>query len=134
MNIDDVLDWLQKADDDLDSAVLLNDAVRKHIEIICYHCAQAVEKYLKAFIVYNGIIPKKTHDLLYLRDLCEQFDNNFKELLAECTYLNKFSNDIRYPNKHQTNESDVKIAIKYTKKVSNFKSIVKLKQLQSSLN
>jgi HEPN domain-containing protein len=44
MNIDDVLEWIEIADNDFDSAILLNEAVRKHCEIICYHCAQAVEK------------------------------------------------------------------------------------------
>ena len=34
MNIDDVLEWLQIADSDLDSAILLNEAVRKHREVI----------------------------------------------------------------------------------------------------
>jgi HEPN domain-containing protein len=48
MEIEDVIEWIQLADDDFDSAKLLNEAVRRHYEIICYHCAQAVEKYLKA--------------------------------------------------------------------------------------
>jgi hypothetical protein len=39
MEIEDVMEWVQLADDDWDSAVLLNGAVRKHYEIICYHCA-----------------------------------------------------------------------------------------------
>jgi hypothetical protein len=36
MKIKDVMEWLQLADDDLDSAVLLSGAVCKHNEIICY--------------------------------------------------------------------------------------------------
>ena len=59
MNIDDVLEWLEIADNDFDSAILLNEAVRKHFEIICYHCSQAIEKYLKAYLIFNNIIPKK---------------------------------------------------------------------------
>jgi HEPN domain-containing protein len=44
MNIDDVLEWLEIADNDYDSAIILFESARKHCEIICYHCAQAVEK------------------------------------------------------------------------------------------
>jgi HEPN domain-containing protein len=43
MNIEDVAEWIQIADDDFDSAKLLNEAVRKHYEIICYHCAPISE-------------------------------------------------------------------------------------------
>jgi HEPN domain-containing protein len=59
MKIKDVMEWLQLGDDDFDSAKLLNEAVRKHCEIICYHCAQSVEKYLKAYLVYLNIVPEK---------------------------------------------------------------------------
>ena len=51
MNTHDVREWLRMADNDFDTALLLNVAVRRHYEIICYHCAQAVEKYLKGFLI-----------------------------------------------------------------------------------
>jgi hypothetical protein len=50
MHIEDVQEWLRIADDDLDSAKILNESVRKHCEIICYLCAQAIEKYLKGYL------------------------------------------------------------------------------------
>ncbi|GHV85164.1 hypothetical protein AGMMS50230_07720 [Spirochaetia bacterium] len=59
MNIKDVKEWLIIADDDFDSANILNAAVRKHNEIICYLCAQAVEKYLKGYLIYNNIVPER---------------------------------------------------------------------------
>ena len=60
MEIETTLEWFYFADADFDSAQILNDAYRKHGEIICYHCQQAVEKYLKAFLCYSGIIPLTT--------------------------------------------------------------------------
>ena len=42
MNIDDVKEWIIIADDDFDSAEILNQAFRKHNEIICYHCANDI--------------------------------------------------------------------------------------------
>jgi len=76
MGIDDAKEWIEIADNDFDSAILLNEAVRKHYEIICYHCSQAVEKYLKGYLVSMDIVPKKTHDLRFLNNLCIELDNN----------------------------------------------------------
>ena len=94
MHIDDVMEWIKIADDDFDSAIILNQAYRKHYEIICYHCAQAVEKYLKGYLEYNGIIPEKTHNLTYLNSICIDKDNQFINIKTECDFLNKFANDI----------------------------------------
>jgi HEPN domain-containing protein len=66
MKISDVIEWLQIAEEDFYAAQVLNEAVRKPYEIICYHCAQAIEKYLKGYLSYNGILPQKTHNLLLL--------------------------------------------------------------------
>jgi len=59
MNNENVREWLQLADDDLYSAKILNEQVRRPFEIICYHCAQSIEKYLKAYLTFNNIVPKK---------------------------------------------------------------------------
>ena len=62
MNIEDVKEWMEIADNDFDSAILLNESVRKHYEIICYHCAQTVEKHIKGYLISKNIIPQKTHE------------------------------------------------------------------------
>jgi HEPN domain-containing protein len=56
MEIETTLEWFSFADADLDSALILNNAYRKHDAIICYHCEQAVEKYLKAFLFYPHLL------------------------------------------------------------------------------
>jgi HEPN domain-containing protein len=63
MEIETTFEWLNFADADYDSALILNNAYRKHNAIICYHCQQAVEKYLKAFLCFHGVIPPKIHVL-----------------------------------------------------------------------
>jgi HEPN domain-containing protein len=50
MNINDVTEWMIIADDDSDSAKILNESVQRHMEVICYLCAQATEKYLKGYL------------------------------------------------------------------------------------
>ena len=56
--------WLNKAKDDLRAAEYLSTMHHPTPdEIICFHCQQTAEKYLKAFIFLQDIEPEKTHDL-----------------------------------------------------------------------
>jgi HEPN domain-containing protein len=129
MSIDDAVEWIKIADSDFDSAILLNESIRKHNEIICYHCAQAVEKYLKGYLIYNGIIPKKTHDLLFLNNICIDKNKDFESIIIECGFLNKFAADIRYPHKYETNDADVKSAINAVEKIRNCKPLLALRNI-----
>jgi len=127
MNNDEVQEWLEVADRDLDSALLLNEAVRRHFEVICYHCAQAVEKYLKGYLIFNDIVPKKTHDLVLLNDFCVEIDNEFQNIYDECRFISRFGTDIRYPNKYEVTENHVKFAIAAVEKVRDFKPILDMR-------
>ena len=91
------LEWFRHADADFDSAIILNDAFHKHNEIICYHCQQAVEKYLKAVLCYNGVIPPKIHVLETICALCSEFDPVFNQIAKDCAYLSQFATRTRYP-------------------------------------
>jgi len=124
MDIEEVKEWFIIADNDLDSAKILNDAVRKHYEIICYHCAQAVEKYLKGYLVYNDIVPEKTHNLPFLNTLCTEKDDNFKTIKPLCDFLNQFAVNIRYPYRYEITEDDANFSIKAVEKVRNCKPII----------
>ena len=127
MNSEEVKEWLAIADCDFDSAKILNEAVRRHYEIICYHCSQATEKYLKAYLVYHDILPEKTHNLPYLNSMCIEIDNDFQNIEAACDFLDKFANDIRYPHKYEVIESDVNFAINAVEKIRNFKPVSNLR-------
>lgn len=62
--------WIDKAEKDLLSAkheLSFPDAVR---ETVCFHCQQAVEKYLKAYLVFLGISFTKTHEIGELITKC----------------------------------------------------------------
>jgi len=129
MNIEDAKEWIIIADNDFDSAKLLNEAVRRHYEIICYHCAQAVEKYLKGYLVYNEIVPRKTHDLLFLNNICIEKEKRFERIIIECGFLNRFTGDIRYPHRYVTTETDVNFAIDSVEKIRNFELILELRNI-----
>ena len=126
MKINDVKEWIQIADDDLYSAKTLNESVRKPYEIICYHCAQATEKYLKGYLAYNDIIPPNTHNLLFLHELCVEKDNGFEIIRTECSLLNRFANEIRYPHRIEVKEEDVSYSISAVERIRNLEPIKKL--------
>jgi len=129
MDIDDVKEWFQIADDDFYSAQILNEQGRKSHEIICYHCAQAVEKYLKGYLVYQNEIPEKTHNLTYLGRVCIDKDDNFANVKFEFDFLNRYANDIRYPHKYEVNENDVNFAISAVEKIQNIKPLIDLRKI-----
>ena len=132
MKIKDVIEWVQIAEEDFYSAQLLNQAVRKPFEIICYHCAQAIEKYLKGYLTYIGIIPEKTHNLLLLLESCIEKDQNFENIRTECALLNKFTNEIRYPHRIEIKEEDVAYSIGAVDRIKNIEPIKKLRDLIDS--
>jgi HEPN domain-containing protein len=126
MNNENVKEWLQLADDDFYSAKILNEATRRPYEIICYHCAQATEKYLKGYLTFRDIIPRKTHDLVFLYSLCVEKDKEFQSIKTICEFLNRFANDIRYPHKYEVNENDVYFSINAVEKVKELKPIIEI--------
>jgi HEPN domain-containing protein len=128
MNINDVKEWMLIADDDFDSAKVLNESVRKHMEVICYLCAQATEKYIKCYLTYNDIIPEKTHNLVLLNDKCIETDSCFQEIKMECGFLNRYNNEIRYPYRIQVYEEDVVYVIKSVEKIRNIEPLKKIRE------
>jgi len=62
-NWDVAFEWFNFADSDLNVAKYLMNMNPKPSNIICYHCQQSAEKYLKGFIALNGGQMLKTNDL-----------------------------------------------------------------------
>ena len=129
MNLEDAIEWMKVADNDFDSAILLNEAVRRHYEIICYHCAQAAEKYLKGYLIYQNTITEKPHNLIFLNNLCIEIDGDFGNLKTACDFLNQFATNIRYPNKYEVIEKDVNSAISAVEIIRNFEPILNLRNI-----
>ena len=85
--------------------------------IICFHCQQAVEKYLKAYLMYHEIVPPKTHDLLRLAASCSDFDEAFANF--ELDGFASYGVDIRY-DAPQPSLSDAEQAMSVAKEVINY--------------
>ena len=85
--------------------------------IICFHCQQAVEKYLKAYLMYHEIAPPKTHDLLRLAAICSDFDEAFVGF--ELDGFASYGVDIRYDAPHPS-LSDAEQAMSVAKEVISY--------------
>ena len=110
---------MDKADRDLKaSEVLLNDEdAESHSSIICFHCQQCIEKYLKAFLISNDKEAPMTHDLEYLASLCSDFDSNFDSFdFRDFAY---YGVRIRYDDP-ATSLDEAKEAVKTAKNLVSF--------------
>lgn len=88
--------WLSKAEDDLVAARRLIEIEPYILDPACFHCQQAVEKYLKAYLVYKEFDFEKTHDIDYLLEECAKYDEDFKNF--DVKNIHDFAVDIRYPD------------------------------------
>jgi len=90
--------WLLKANEDI--AVierLLEFEPEQYTSAICFHCQQAVEKFLKAVLIKNDIDFPKTHDLDYLLDECRKIDSKLYKNI-DLKSLSDYGVSIRYPD------------------------------------
>jgi len=115
-----IAEWLRYAGNDFETVKILSQHHPMQLEIICYHCQQAAEKVLKAFLLYNDREPSKTHNLENLVDLCKEISGEFDEIIEECEYLNPFGVQLRYPFGLELVESDAIISIQKCEKIYDF--------------
>lgn len=87
VNIKEAEEWQRLAAMDLSTAEYLKNMFPNPIEIICYHCQQSAEKYLKGYLVFCGMAPPKIHDLDELCKLCLKFSDSFKNIADQCSDL-----------------------------------------------
>ena len=92
-----VREWLRKADLDLQAARRLMSQPPHMPEIVCFHAQQAVEKFLKAFLVYHEVEFEKVHAIRYLLDLCVEIDSEYDCLRDRAEPLSRHAVQGRYP-------------------------------------
>lgn len=121
--IDLVKSWLTKAQHDLSSAQILATNVNPYFDTAIYHCQQAAEKALKAFLVFHDIDFEKKHNLSILVDLGITIDPIFQNFHETAAILTPYATAFRYPGEFFETEPDkeqVEKAIKLAKQVLDF--------------
>ncbi|MFC0876869.1 HEPN domain-containing protein [Saccharicrinis sp. FJH2] len=102
--------WLTKAEEDLFVVEKLTENEIIATSSVCFHCQQAVEKFLKAFLIAKGIDTKKTHNIEYLLSECSDFDGDFVDI--DPKELSDFGVDARYPGDMYIPDKDETLAYK----------------------
>lgn len=100
-----VSQWLIKGDNDLRTAEYGLGADEPITDTICFHCQQAVEKYLKMYLVSKGDEPVITHNISILVTSCVRYEPVFKEL-GKYDFLTGYAVSLRYPDDFYMPEVD----------------------------
>jgi len=129
----DPLVLFKKAEGDVASinALLKNKDVPEdyNYESICFHATQAVEKFLKGFIVNNNGKVKKSHNLEYIHNIANGIDNSFFSIKNECIKLNQYTSEVRYNDKNRIEKHEIKEVLKSLNVIYHFEPIVKMREI-----
>jgi HEPN domain-containing protein len=95
--IDETRGWLKKAARDLRAAAHDMQAVPPLVDDVAFHCQQAAEKALKAFLVWHERPFRKTHSLEEIGEQCLKIDPSLKSLIDRAVPLTEYAWQFRYP-------------------------------------
>ena len=121
-------EWFRLADMDMAYAAHGYSMHPVPLELMCFHCQQAVEKYLKAYLLSRQIQPPKMHDLVRLCELCMGQESSFREISRQCGFLTQYGIQPRYPHDIQIDEAITRLCLKYAEQVKDFALIAGLRE------
>jgi len=117
--------WLTKARHDLRSAVRLSEGEEIYLDVAIYHCQQAAEKAVKAFLVSRNEDFGKTHDLEALVTLAAKQELRFESWVDIADSLTPYATAYRYPSAvAEPDEEEFKEALTAARSVLDFVSSV----------
>ncbi len=116
---DYIRNWLFRANEDIAVIESLSSTnIEFYTSTICFHSQQAVEKFLKAFLIFHDVDFPKTHDLDYLILECQKIDNSFMDI--DLKSLSDFGVSIRYPDDFYVPEvKETREYIEISKEIKN---------------
>jgi len=89
--------WLEKSAMDLRSAGADLGVTPPIVGDALFHCQQAIEKALKAFLTWHDEPFRKTHDLGELGKQCVSLDDTLEAVLRRAAPLTEYAWKYRYP-------------------------------------
>ena len=101
MNNDDLVKaWFARAASDLRAAqiILAMETEDLPSDVVCFHCRQAAEKYLKGFLASRETEYPLTHNLKALVEKAMVLDQSFGEILEPAETLTPYAVAVRYPD------------------------------------
>lgn len=121
-------DWFIKGNEDLKVAKLIFP-YSDFTDTVGYHLHQAIEKYLKGFLLFNNYDYPSTHNLTELLKKCFKFNQDITDYYEECERINGYYIESKYPMdppRYYPREEMIKsiemteFTIKYIKRVINY--------------
>jgi HEPN domain-containing protein len=123
----EVKEWVSRAERDFEEAKFLFDHDRPP-EDVAFFLYQAVEKYLKGFLINNGWELEKIHDLVKLVKDAAKFDKSFEKFIPLTEEMADYYIESRYPvgylvvytkNEIEKSIKDVEMLISFLKERLN---------------
>ncbi len=91
-------EWIRYALEDLGVAEREIKYTSPAYHTICFLCQSAAEKFIKGFLISQGWVLEKTHDMVALLEFCNDYDSVLGAMLAEGAILNEYVVAGRYPD------------------------------------
>ncbi len=92
----------------------------KALDTACFHCQQAAEKALKAYLIANSVEFPFVHDLKRLLTYCSSIDPAFDVLTPPALLLTPFAVLTRYDDAFWPESEEVKAALEAARAVRAF--------------
>ena len=117
-----VMRWIEKAEEDMKTAECLLKVEDAPLSPVGFHCQQAIERYLKAFLTEYEVRAGKTHDLEVLLNLCIQKDKDFEIFDRDkISRLSFFAVEIWYPEEvYLPTREEIEDSLRFALKMKEF--------------
>jgi HEPN domain-containing protein len=89
-------EWFERGARDIETAQLIFDE-RGYTDAIAYHIQQALEKYMKGYLVLHGKKPPRIHELNTLLNHILTIDESLADFLDLCEKASRYYFEERYP-------------------------------------
>src|SRR5437763_140097 len=104
-------EWLQTAGEDFASAARLSTGP-PIVATVVFHCQQAAEKALKAFLTWHDRPYRKTHELGVVIDQCIEIDDAFSKLESAADAPTPYAWQYRYPGRTEPTIEHMETALR----------------------
>jgi len=128
-NIENAIELYKAAQIDIGQIyATINNSILNEKEVvgrICRFAAEAVEKMLKGWLIYEvpNIEDIGKHNLPKLLEKAEETNTLFNKIETNVDYLNNFTPSLRYSSPHNIDEHEVKRCLKGMKEIYDFEPI-----------
>lgn len=116
----DTRGWLVRAVSDLRAARHELTASPPLYDDILFHCQQAAEKSLKAFLAWQDVPFRKSHNLEEIGEQCLAIDESLRPTIDRAVPLTEYAWKYRYPgDDREPDRAEVDVALEIATRVLN---------------